>query len=129
MRPGCPICGGGWRRWRKLGRSWAVLGEPAKAAAAYAQVASRLPDDITAQVDYAEALLAQQSIDQPPSPEAVAQLQEVLELDGDNAIALFHLGRAAAARGDTAAAVRHWRRLLAQMPADAPVRPELERLL
>lgn len=115
--------------WRMLGRSWAVLGEPAKSAEAYAQVASRLPDDITAQVDYAEALLAQQSIDQPPSPEIVAQLQQVLELDGDNPIALFHLGRAAAARGDTAAAVRHWRRLIAQLPADAPVRTELERLL
>jgi cytochrome c-type biogenesis protein CcmH len=115
--------------WRMLGRSWAVLGESAKSAEAYAQVASRLPDDVTAQVEYAEALLAQQSIDQPPSPVLVAQLQQVLELDGDNPVALFHLGRAAAARGDTAAAVRHWRRLIAQLPADAPVRPELERLL
>jgi cytochrome c-type biogenesis protein CcmH len=115
--------------WRMLGRSWAVLGETAKAAEAYAQVASRLPDDVTAQVDYAEALLAQQSIEQPPSPEVVAQLQEILQLDDDNPIALFHLGRAAAARGDTAAAVRHWQRLIAQLPADAPVRSELERLL
>jgi cytochrome c-type biogenesis protein CcmH len=115
--------------WRMLGRSWAVLGEAAKSAAAYRQVASRLPDDVTAQVDYAEALLGQQSMDQPPSPEVVAQLQQVLELDGDNPIALFHLGRAAAARGDTSAATRHWQRLLAQLPADAPVRTELERLL
>ena len=115
--------------WRMLGRSWSVLGEPAKAAEAYAQVATRMPDDLAAQVDYAEALLAQQSLDQPPSPQVVAQLQEVLELDADNPVALFHLGRAAAARGDTAAAVRHWQRLIAQLPADAPVRPELERLL
>jgi cytochrome c-type biogenesis protein CcmH len=115
--------------WRMLGRSWAALGHPAKSAEAYAQVASRLPDDVTAQVDYAEALLAQQSMDQPPSPEVVAQLQHVLALDGDNPIALFHLGRAAAARGDTAAAARHWQRLLAQLPAHAPVRTELERLL
>ena len=115
--------------WRMLGRSWAVLGEATKSAQAYAQVASRLPDDVTAQVDYAEALLALQSVDQPPSPEIVAQLQEVLELDGDNPIALFHLGRAAAARGDTRAAARHWQRLLTQLPADAPVRTELERLL
>ena len=33
------------------------------------------------------------------SPEAIAQLQRVLELDEDNPVALFHLGRAAAARG------------------------------
>jgi cytochrome c-type biogenesis protein CcmH len=115
--------------WRMLGRSWAALGQAAKSAEAYRQVASRLPEDVTAQVDYAEALLAQQGMDQPPSAKVVAQLQQVLALDADNPIALFHLGRAAAARGDTTAAARHWRRLLAQMPADAPVRPQLERLL
>jgi cytochrome c-type biogenesis protein CcmH len=115
--------------WRMLGRSFAALGEAARSAEAYRQVASRLPDDVTAQAEYAEALLAREDMDQPPSPETVAQLQEVLALDADSALALFHLGRAAAARGDAAAAVRHWRRLLTQMPADAPARSELERLL
>jgi cytochrome c-type biogenesis protein CcmH len=115
--------------WRMLGRSFAVLGEAARSAEAYGQAARRLPDDLTAQVEYAEALLAQGSMDQPPSPEAVAQLQEVLALDAENAIALFHLGRAAAATGDANAAARHWNRLLAQMPADSPARAQLERLL
>jgi cytochrome c-type biogenesis protein CcmH len=115
--------------WRMLGRSWAVLGDAAKSAEAYSQVASRRPDDLAAQLDYAEALLAKQSVDQPPSPEVVAQLQQVLKLDGDNPVALFHLGRAAAARGDTGAATRHWQHLLAQLPADAPVRPQLQRLI
>jgi cytochrome c-type biogenesis protein CcmH len=115
--------------WRMLGRSFAALGEPARSAEAYRQAASRLPDDLAAQVEYAEALLAQESMDQPPSPKAVAQLQTVLALDADNAIALFHLGRAAAATGDANAAARHWNRLLAQMPADAPARAQLERLL
>ncbi len=115
--------------WRMLGRSWAVLGDPVKSAEAYAQVARRLPDDLAAQIDYATALLAEQSLDQPPSPKAVAQLQQVLKLDGDNPIALFHLGRAAAASGDRGTATRHWQRLLAHLPADAPVRPQLERLI
>ena len=115
--------------WRRLGRSFAALGETARSAEAYRQVASRLPDDVTAQVEYAEALLAREHMDQPPSLETVAQLQEVLALEADNPVALFHLGRAAAARGDAAAAVRHWQRLLTQMPADAPARAELERLL
>jgi cytochrome c-type biogenesis protein CcmH len=115
--------------WRMLGRSFAALGEAAKSAEAYRQVASRMPDDLTAQVEYAEALLAQGRMDQPPSPAAVAQLQEVLALDADNPVALFHLGRAAAATGDANAAARHWNRLLAQMPADAPARAQLERLL
>jgi cytochrome c-type biogenesis protein CcmH len=115
--------------WRMLGRSFAALGEPAKSAEAYRQVASRLPDDVTAQVEYAEALLAQESMDQPPSPATVAQLEGVLALDSDNPVALFHLGRAAVARGDAETAARHWRRLLTQMPADAPARAQLERLL
>ena len=115
--------------WRMLGRSWAVLGDPAKSAEAYAQVARRLPDDVRAQADYATALLAEQSLDQPPSAEVVAQLQQVLKLDGDNPIALFHLGRAAAANGDASTATRHWQRLLAHLPPDAPVRPQLERLI
>jgi cytochrome c-type biogenesis protein CcmH len=115
--------------WRMLGRSFAALGETARSAEAYRQAARRLPGDLTAQVEYAEALMAQESMDQPPSPEAVAQLQEVLALDADNPLALFHLGRAAAATGDADAAVRHWKRLLAQMPADAPARAQLERLL
>ena len=115
--------------WRMLGRSFAVLGEAARSAEAYRQVASRLRNDLTAQVEYAEALLAQGRMDRPPSPEAVAQLQEVLALDPDHPVALFHLGRAAAARGDANAAARHWKRLIAQMPADAPERAQLERLL
>ena len=115
--------------WRMLGRSFAALGEPAKSAEAYAQVARRLPDDLSAQVDYAVALLAQESPQTPPSTEVVAQLEQILELDADNPIALFHLGRAAASRGDASAAAQHWQRLLAQLPPDAPVRPELKRLL
>jgi cytochrome c-type biogenesis protein CcmH len=115
--------------WRMLGRSWAVLGDPAKSAEALAQVARRLPDDLASQVDFATALLARQSLDQPPSPEAVAQLQRVLKLDGDNPTALFHLGRAAAASGDTGTATRHWQRLLARLPPDAPVRAQLEHLI
>ena len=115
--------------WRMLGRSWGVLGEPEKAADAYAEVARRAPDALEAQVDYAGALLALDAVDAPPSPELVAQLQKVLTLDQDNPEALFHLGRAAAARGDSTGAVRHWQRLLAQLPASSPERAALENLL
>jgi cytochrome c-type biogenesis protein CcmH len=112
-----------------LARSLGVLGEAEKSAEAYGQVASRLPEDVTAQVDYAAALLGLQTSDETPSAKVVAQLRKVLELDPDNAQALFHLGRAAAAQGDASGAARHWRRLLAQLPADSPERAAIERLL
>jgi cytochrome c-type biogenesis protein CcmH len=115
--------------WRMLGRSWAVLGEPEKSAEAYAEVARRLPADVSAQVDYAAALLALGAPDQPPSSDTVDQLRQVLELDPDNPEALFHLGRAAAVQGDAAGAAAHWRRLLDQLPAGTPERAAIERLL
>jgi cytochrome c-type biogenesis protein CcmH len=115
--------------WRMLGRSWAVLGEPAKSAEAYAEVARRLPEDATAQVDYATALLALEPPDQPPSSETVDQFRKVLELDPDHPEALFHLGRAAALRGDTAGAAAHWQRLLEQLPAGTAERAAVESLL
>jgi cytochrome c-type biogenesis protein CcmH len=115
--------------WRMLARSWGVLGEAEKSADAYAEVARRAPDDLGAQIDYVGALLALDAVEAPPSPELVAQLKKVLALDQNNPEALFHLGRAAAAEGDSRAAVQHWRRLLAQLPANSPERAALERLL
>jgi cytochrome c-type biogenesis protein CcmH len=115
--------------WRMLGRSWTVLGEPAKSAEAYAEVARRLPEDATAQVDYATALLALEAPDQPPSSETVDQFRKVLELDPGHPEALFHLGRAAALGGDTAGAAAHWQRLLEQLPAGTPERAAVESLL
>jgi cytochrome c-type biogenesis protein CcmH len=115
--------------WRMLARSWGVLGEAEKSADAYAEVARRAPDDLGAQIDYVGALLALDAVDAPPSPELVAQLKKVLTLDQDNPEALFHLGRAAAAEGDAREAGEHWRRLLAQLPANSPERAALERLL
>lgn len=115
--------------WRMLARSWGVLGETEKSADAYAEVARRAPDDLGAQIDYAGALLALDAAPAPPSPELIAQLRKVLALDHDNPEALFHLGRAAAAEGDTSRAAQHWRRLLTQLPANSPERAALERLL
>ena len=56
-------------------------------------------------------------------------MRRVLALDPDNPAALFHLGEAAARAGDVAAARDHWQRLIAQVPADAPERARLQRLL
>jgi cytochrome c-type biogenesis protein CcmH len=115
--------------WRMLARSYGVLGETAKAAEAAKQAATLLPDDPGAQIAYAEALLALESDDAPLSAAAVDQLQRVVELDQDNPQALFWLGRAAAEQGDSGRARELWQRLLAQIPADAPQRAQLQALI
>ena len=53
----------------------------------------------------------------------------MVALDADNAEALFWLGRAAAERGEAAQAAAYWRKVLAQLPADAPQRAQLEALI
>ena len=56
-------------------------------------------------------------------------MRRVLALDPQNPLALFYLGQAAAQAGDAAAARAHWQLLLAQVPADAPERAQIQRLL
>ena len=115
--------------WRMLARSYGVLGERAKAAEAAKRAASLLPEDAGAQIAYAEALLALEGEDAPLSATAVDQLERVVALDADNPEALFWLGRAAAERGEAAQAAAYWKRVLAQLPADAPQRAQLETLI
>ena len=115
--------------WRMLARSYGVLDQPEKSAEAYQEVARLLPEDPAAQLEYAQALLAVRTDDQPLSAPLVAQMRRVLELDEGNPDALFYLGRAAAEAGDPAEASRHWQKLLAQLPAGSAERTELQRLI
>ena len=115
--------------WRMLARSYRVLGDNAKAAEAARQVASRLPADPTAQRDYADALLALERADAPLSAAAIDQLQRLAALDAEDPEALYFLGRAAAEQGEPERARRYWQRLLAKMPAAAPQRAELQKMI
>jgi cytochrome c-type biogenesis protein CcmH len=118
--------------WRRLGRSYQVLGELEQSADAYQRVALALPDDLTAQLDYADALLAALPADQPDDrlPAVLTeQMGRVLALDPQNPAALFYLGQAAAQAGDAAGARDHWQRLLARIPLDAPERTQVQRLI
>jgi cytochrome c-type biogenesis protein CcmH len=112
-----------------LARSYGVLGEPEKAAGAYEKVAGLAPEDLAAQQDYAEALLALQHAGQPLAPALVEQMRRIEALDADNPFVLFFLGRAAQERGDPATARHYWQQLLAMIPEDAPERAPVEDLL
>jgi cytochrome c-type biogenesis protein CcmH len=53
-------------------------------------------------------------------------LKRLEAAEPDNALALFYLGAASFAHGDKAAAERRWQKLLALLPADAPIRKVLK---
>ena len=105
--------------WRMLARSYAVLGEPEKAAEAYGRVADLRPGDMGAQLDHAMALIDAAGEGAPPPPAAVATLEKVVARDPLNLDALYYLGDAAARTGDGAGAALYWQRLLDQLPPES----------
>ena len=111
--------------WRRLGRSYAVLGDTKKAASAHGKAAALAPKDTAVLADYAVALLneAGQGVKLPP---AVTKLmRRIHALDAENGLALYYLGIAEAEAGNRDAALAHWRRLLTRLPKDAPIRGAL----
>ena len=98
--------------WRRLARSYAVLGEPAKAADALRRAVELAPGDLETLRAYARALSGDAG-PAPPPPAAVALYARILALDPDDEPALWFVGLAAAEGGDPATARTRWQRLLA----------------
>lgn len=104
--------------WAMLGRSYLVLDKLAQAADAYGQASKLRPDSAALLTDYADALAASKGHQLAGEPTQL--LQRALALEPDNLKALMLAGTAAFERGEFAAAVRHWERVLAVAPADHP---------
>ncbi len=115
--------------WRMLARSYRVLGRHAEAAEAYGKLASKLPDDVEAQLDYALALLETVPAQGPLPEQVIAAFETVNALDASQPDALFYLGLAAAQRGNVARARDLWSRLLSMLPADTPQYKEVKKQL
>ena len=114
--------------WVRLGRSYMVLNQPAKAKDAYARAARLKPDDTAVKQQYAEAIIEAEGGDQPPA-EATALMRQILRAEPQNAEALWYVGLAEAAAGHKDKAQDLFTKLLAQLPADAPARQEVEQRL
>ena len=97
--------------WRRLAQSYAVLGEPDKAAETLRRAVELAPDDLATLHAYARALTGEVGAE-PPPPEAVTVYERILALDPDDGAALWFVGLAAAARGNTDTARVHWERLV-----------------
>src|SRR5690606_20787297 len=80
--------------WRRLGRSWTVLGDMAKAEEAYARAAALAPDDVEVLLDHALAILATVPEDSAgPLPARLGErIATVLALMPDNPTALYLAG-------------------------------------
>jgi cytochrome c-type biogenesis protein CcmH len=116
--------------WRMLARSQLVLERPADSAASYGKLLGIVEGDLDDWRNYATALAAASPADQfPTEPEFLRALGEIEKRAPGDMMALFYRGGAAREAGDPAGAAAIWRRLLAAMPEDAPVRGTLEALI
>lgn len=104
--------------WLLLARSYGEMGRFPDAVRAYGKLVKLVPDEAQLWADYADmtAMLNNQSLLGEPTK----YLDKALALDGDNTSALALSGSAAMERGDYAAAVTHWQRLIDLLPQDYP---------
>lgn len=112
--------------WLKLSRSYGVLGESDKATEALGHAASLAPDRTDIQLDYAGALLQGTPETAPLPPTFDETLARVRAKEPGNLALLYFDGLGAARGGRPADARKLWTRLLAALPADAPLRSHLE---
>ncbi|GEP55288.1 c-type cytochrome biogenesis protein CcmI [Reyranella soli] len=112
--------------WLRLANARRVLGEPAQAAEAYARADALAPLDPPLLANWAESEVRQVQPGSSPSPGAVAVLKRLEAAEPDNALALFYLGAVSFGHSDKADAARRWKKLLALLPPDAPIRKVLK---
>jgi cytochrome c-type biogenesis protein CcmH len=103
--------------WLRLGKAYAVLHEPDKAADAYDKAAALRPDDMSIPLQAARAFLAELK---PPAripPRVIAWLKQVEARDPQQPVVLWYLGLAAVQDSRPDDARRSWKTLQAQLPA------------
>ncbi|MGA8400407.1 MAG: tetratricopeptide repeat protein, partial [Stellaceae bacterium] len=111
--------------WTRLGRSYLVLNNPAKAQEAFAHAVKLDPGDVALKQQYAEAMIEATPGDEVP-PQAIDLMRDVLGAQPQNAEALWYVGIAEAKSGHAQNAHDLWTKLLAQLPAGAPIRQQLQ---
>ena len=110
--------------WSVLARTYRSLGRTPEAQNAFERAIALMPQDAQLKTDFAEllAMLAQGDL----RGRASGLIEESLKLDGNNPDTLVLAGSAAAQRGDSATAIKHWEKLLALLPPEAEVRAAVQ---
>lgn len=109
--------------WTLLARAYEQLGRPQDALPAYQQLERLRPGDPQPLSQHAVTLALVRGEGLAGAPEAL--LLRALKLDPRHVPTLALLGSAAHERGDKAAAVGYWRRVLAEVPADGEMAASL----
>ena len=105
--------------WKRLGQSYVVLNEPAKAQEAYAHAVALTPTDTELLATYANAtLMAPGPVEIPP--QSVEALRQVLQTDAANPAALWLVGLAESQANHPQEAAALWKRLLSGLQTDTP---------
>ncbi|ANQ87087.1 cytochrome c-type biogenesis protein CycH [Azoarcus olearius] len=99
--------------WMMLARSYVVLEDFPKAAAAYERLVALVPDNPDILADWADTVAAQHGSVSGP---AEAIVSRALEADPNHVKALLLSGTAAFERKDYAAASAQWERILVRIP-------------
>jgi cytochrome c-type biogenesis protein CcmH len=115
--------------WKRLGRSYGVLGEAKLAADAYGHAAALSPKDVGLLVDQAQAVQGIEPENAPIAPAAVEIYRKVAAIDPDQVQALWFLGLAARQAGRKDEAVADWQRLLKQLKPDSLEAAEVKKQL
>lgn len=109
--------------WALLARAYEQLGRPQDALPAYAELERLRPGDPQPLSQHAVTLALVRGKGLDGEPEAL--LRRAFKLDPRHVPTLALLGSAAHERGDTAAAVGYWRRVLAEVPPDSDIAASL----
>lgn len=116
--------------WRMLAQSYAAMGRAADSAAAWSEVIEH--SDAPAARDwrdYASALIAASPPEEPFGEKVMTALNQVIEFNQDDPLALFYLAVAAREQGEAQKALDYLQRLRKVVPDDAPILPQLENLI
>jgi len=113
--------------WIRLANSYMVLREPAKASDALRQALKLQPGNVGILLQVAEIEIG--AADGQVTPAAEAMLRRALDRQPGNPQALWRLGQAAAARGETEAARRMWTELLPKLMEADPLKDEVRKAL
>lgn len=113
--------------WRRLARSYRVLGENKRARDALKRAVALAPDDLAILSDYAVAIVQAADRGGALPKELVGVTVEILKRNPKHPSALWYGGVARMQAGDIAGALEHWQRLQSLLKPGTPQHKEISK--